>query len=66
MKNNQKIELNNRQENGQSTSPIFLENVNYYLIDIDSTVCDDIPNERPEQANRDSRISSRRIGNVLK
>jgi hypothetical protein len=36
-------------ENGQTLSPILPEGVKNYLIDIDGTVCDDIPNEEPER-----------------
>jgi hypothetical protein len=36
-------------ENGQHLSPILPEGVKNYLIDIDGTVCDDIPNEEPER-----------------
>lgn len=34
-------------ENGKKVSPILPENVKNYLIDIDGTVCEDIPNEEP-------------------
>lgn len=36
-------------ENGQALSPVLPENVKNYLIDIDGTICDDIPNEEPER-----------------
>jgi len=36
-------------ENGQHLSPILPEGIKNYLIDIDGTVCDDIPNEEPER-----------------
>ena len=36
-------------ENGKSISPILSPEVKNYLIDIDGTVCDDIPNEEPER-----------------
>jgi len=36
-------------ENGQHVSPILPEGVKNYLIDIDGTICDDIPNEEPER-----------------
>lgn len=35
--------------NGQKVSPVLPENVKNYLIDIDGTICDDIPNEEPER-----------------
>ncbi len=34
---------------GKTLSPILQENVKNYLIDIDGTICDDIPNEEPER-----------------
>ncbi len=37
------------EENGQKISPILPENIKNYLIDIDGTICDDIPNEQPER-----------------
>ncbi|MEY3501633.1 MAG: hypothetical protein RL308_3306, partial [Bacteroidota bacterium] len=36
-------------ENGQTISPILADGVKNYLIDIDGTICDDIPNEEPER-----------------
>lgn len=38
-----------KEENGQQISPVLPENCKNYLIDIDGTVCDDIPNEEPER-----------------
>lgn len=35
--------------NGQHISPILPEEIKNYLIDIDGTICDDIPNEEPER-----------------
>ena len=35
--------------NGQKISPVLPEEVKNYLIDIDGTICDDIPNEEPER-----------------
>ena len=37
------------QENGQKVSPVLPQGVKNYLIDIDGTICDDIPNEEPER-----------------
>lgn len=34
---------------GEKVSPILPEEVKNYLIDIDGTICDDIPNEEPER-----------------
>jgi hypothetical protein len=36
-------------EKGDHISPILPEGVKNYLIDIDGTICDDIPNEEPER-----------------
>ena len=36
-------------ENGAKISPVLSEEIKNYLIDIDGTVCDDIPNEEPER-----------------
>ena len=34
---------------GSNISPLLPENIKNYLIDIDGTICDDIPNEEPER-----------------
>jgi uncharacterized HAD superfamily protein len=36
-------------EKGETISPILAKGVKNFLIDIDGTVCDDIPNEEPER-----------------
>jgi len=36
-------------EKGEAISPVLPEEVKNFLIDIDGTVCDDIPNEEPER-----------------
>ncbi len=36
-------------EKGETLSPVLPENIKNYLIDIDGTVCDDVPNEEPER-----------------
>ena len=38
-----------RGADGKKISPILPEDVKNYLIDIDGTVCDDVPNEEPER-----------------
>jgi uncharacterized HAD superfamily protein len=43
------IELINIVEDGEHISPVLPEEVKNYLIDIDGTICDDIPNEQPER-----------------
>lgn len=34
---------------GRLASPVLPEGVKNYLIDIDGTICDDVPNEEPER-----------------
>jgi uncharacterized HAD superfamily protein len=41
--------LHEKVEAGLHVSPILPEGVKNYLIDIDGTICDDIPNEEPER-----------------
>ena len=36
-------------EKGESLSPLLAHGVKNYLIDIDGTICDDVPNEEPER-----------------
>lgn len=36
-------------ENGKHLSPVLPDDMKNYLIDIDGTICDDIPNEEPER-----------------
>jgi uncharacterized HAD superfamily protein len=36
-------------ENGETLSPKLPEEIKNFLIDIDGTICDDIPNEEPER-----------------
>lgn len=49
MKTNKELELIPLVEDGKHLSPILPEHIKNYLIDIDGTVCDDIPNEEPER-----------------
>jgi hypothetical protein len=37
------------EKDGEKLSPILPEDVKNYMIDIDGTICDDIPNEEPER-----------------
>ena len=46
---NKKIELINKVVDGKTMSPILPKDIKNYLIDIDGTICDDIPNEEPER-----------------
>lgn len=39
----------NYDEEGNQISPTLKQGIKNYLIDIDGTVCDDIPNEEPER-----------------
>ncbi|MBX2827643.1 MAG: phosphoheptose isomerase [Flavobacteriaceae bacterium] len=41
--------LHEKVEEGATVSPVLPEGVKNYLIDIDGTICDDIPNEEPER-----------------
>ena len=36
-------------EKGESLSPILPDGIKNFLIDIDGTICDDVPNEEPER-----------------
>ena len=48
-KNHSNRVLEKKFENGITVSPILPNDVKNYLIDIDGTICDDIPNEEPER-----------------
>jgi uncharacterized HAD superfamily protein len=41
------MELKDQEKDGKKISPVLTEDVKNYLIDIDGTICDDIPNEEP-------------------
>ena len=41
--------LHEKIEKGETVSPILPEGIKNYLIDIDGTICDDVPNEEPER-----------------
>ena len=43
------IKLINKTIEGKDISPVLPQEVKNYLIDIDGTICDDIPNEQPER-----------------
>jgi hypothetical protein len=47
MKND--VQLIDLVEDGKHLSPVLPEHIKNYLIDIDGTICDDIPNEEPER-----------------
>jgi uncharacterized HAD superfamily protein len=49
MKNNKEVALMELVEDGKHLSPVLPDHVKNYLIDIDGTICDDIPNEEPER-----------------
>jgi len=42
-------DLEEKVVDGQKISPVLPEEVKNFLIDIDGTICDDIPNEEPER-----------------
>ena len=46
---NKKIKLITKVIKGQQISPVLPDHIKNYLIDIDGTICDDIPNEEPER-----------------
>ena len=46
---NKKIKLIEKVIEGQHISPVLPTHIKNYLIDIDGTICDDIPNEQPER-----------------
>ena len=41
--------LHKKVEDGKQISPVLSEGIKNYLVDIDGTICDDIPNEEPER-----------------
>ena len=43
------FELIEKIVDGQHISPVLPQQIKNYLIDIDGTICDDIPNEEPER-----------------
>src|SRR5690625_4741906 len=50
MKNGNKIQFKDVvNEKGENLSPVLPDDVKNFLIDIDGTICDDIPNEEPER-----------------
>ncbi|OFZ54409.1 MAG: phosphoheptose isomerase [Bacteroidetes bacterium RIFCSPHIGHO2_02_FULL_44_7] len=44
-----KVELQDAEQGGERISPVLPKGVKNFLIDIDGTICDDIPNEEPER-----------------
>ena len=44
-----KSNLVTKEENGKKVSPVLPAHIKNFLIDIDGTVCEDIPNEEPER-----------------
>ena len=44
-----KIKLQSKVIDGEFVSPRHPDGIKNYLIDIDGTICDDIPNEEPER-----------------
>ncbi len=47
--NKNELSLINQDQNGKKVSPVLPAHIKNYLIDIDGTVCEDIPNEEPER-----------------
>ena len=52
---NKETELIKKVVDGEQISPTLPKDVKNYLIDIDGTICDDIPNEEPERM-KDAKI----------
>ena len=46
---NKKNTLIQKKIKGEYISPVLPNDTKNYLIDIDGTICDDIPNEQPER-----------------
>ena len=44
-----RMKLEEKIVDGQHISPVLPDEVKNYMIDIDGTICDDIPNEEPER-----------------
>ena len=49
MKNKKDLKLKEVEQGGKLLSPVLADDCKNYLIDIDGTICDDIPNEEPER-----------------
>lgn len=49
MPENTQHQLKELHKDGKLVSPVLPEEVKNFLIDIDGTICDDIPNEEPER-----------------
>ena len=49
MKTDNGAELLELIEDGKHLSPVLPDHIKNYLIDIDGTICEDIPNEEPER-----------------
>lgn len=43
------LKLVDVEENGKKISPVLPSHIKNFLVDIDGTICDDIPNEEPER-----------------
>jgi uncharacterized HAD superfamily protein len=43
------MDLDIKEQEGQKVSPVLKEGKRNIMIDIDGTICDDIPNEEPER-----------------
>ena len=46
---NKEFDLIEKVIDGEHISPVLPKHIKNYLIDIDGTICDDIPNEEPER-----------------
>jgi hypothetical protein len=44
---NNETNLISQEQNGQKVSPVLPAHIKNYLVDIDGTICEDVPNEEP-------------------
>jgi len=49
---NKESKLITKEEDGKKVSPVLPLHIRNYLVDVDGTVCEDIPNEEPERMAR--------------
>lgn len=49
MNSEKHVQLQEKEVDGKKLSPTLPDGMKNYLIDIDGTICDDIPNEEPER-----------------
>ena len=60
--------LEDKTEYGKKISPVLAKGIKNYLIDIDGTICDDIPNEEPEIMDLNTMVwlwGNREVGIII-